>query len=136
MNVQRTAAGIGAFLVLVVGTTLCVITAGALAGLTGSASFGLTFKTFLVLALLVSTLGAFMRWGQGGSMRLWLGVALGAYVAVPSSWSASTLFTKGLGAPPALAWVADGVIWMALAWWTARRVLPEATLDDGLHRLR
>ena len=136
MNVQRTAAGIGAFLVLVIGSTLCVATAGALAGLTGSASFGLVLKTFLVLALLASTLGAFMRWGQGGSMLLWLGIALAAYVASPSSWAASTLFTKGLGAPSGVAWVVDGVIWMALAWWTARRVLPEATLDDGLHRLR
>ena len=136
MNVQRTAAGIGAFLVLVIGTTLCVVTAGALAGLTGSAAFGVTFKTVLVLALLASTLGAFMRWGQGGSMRLWLGIALAAYVAVPSSWAASTLFTKALGLPSAGAWVADGVIWMALSWWTATRVLPEATLDDGLHRLR
>ena len=135
MNVQRTAAGIGAFLVLVIGTTLCVVTAGALAGLTGSAAFGVTFKTVLVLALLASTLGAFMRWGQGGSMRLWLGIALAAYVVVPSSWAASTLFTKALGLPSAGAWVADGVIWMALSWWTATRVLPEATLDDGLHRL-
>ena len=96
----------------------------------------MTFKTVLVLALLASTLGAFMRWGQGGSMRLWLGIALAAYVAVPSSWAASTLFTKALGLPSAGAWVADGVIWMALSWWTATRVLPEATLDDGLHRLR
>jgi hypothetical protein len=136
VNVQRTAAGIGAFLVLVIGTTLCVVTAGALAGLTSSAAFGVTFKTFLVLALLVSTLGAFMRWGQGGSMRLWLGIALAAYVALPSTWAASTLFSASLGVPPAVAWFADGVVWMALAWWTARRVLPEATLDDGLHRLR
>lgn len=136
MNTQRAAAGIGAFLVLVIGTTLCVVTAGALAGLTGSAAFGVVFKTVLVLALLASTLGAFMRWGLGGSMRLWLGIALAAYVAVPSSWTASTLFTRALGAPSVVAWVADGVIWMALAWWTARRVLPEATLDDGLHRLR
>ena len=136
MNVQRTAAGIGAFLVLVIGTTLCVVTAGALAGLTGSAAFGVTFKTVLVLALLASTLGAFMRWGQGGSMRLWLGIALAAYVAVPSSWAASTLFPAALGLPSAGAWVADGVIWMAPSWWTATRVLPEATLDDGLHRLR
>ncbi len=136
MNVQRTAAAIGAFLVIVIGTTLCVVTAGALAGLTGSAAFGVTFKSFLVLVLLASTLGAFMRWGQGGSMRLWLGIALAAYLAVPSSWAASTLFTKALGAPPVVAWVADGAIWMALAWRTARRILPEATLDDGLHRLR
>lgn len=136
MNVQRTAAGIGAFLVLVIGTTLCVVTAGALAGLTGSASFGVVFKTFLVLALLASTLGAFMRWGQGGSMRLWLGIALAAYLVTPSSWAASTLFTQALGTPSAVAWVADGAIWMALAWWTAGRVLPEATLEDGVHRLR
>jgi hypothetical protein len=136
VNVQRTAAGIGAFLVLVIGTTLCVVTAGALAGLTGSAAFGVVFKTFLVLVLLASTLGAFMRWGQGGPMGLWLGIALAAYVAVPSSWAASTLFTKALGAPSVVAWAADGLIWMALAWRTARRVLPEATLDDGLHRLR
>lgn len=136
MTVERTAAGIGAFLVLVIGTTLSVVTAGALAGLTGSASFGVVFKTVLVLTLLASTLGAFMRWGQGGSMRLWLGIALAAYVTAPSSWAASTLFTRTLGAPSAVAWVADGAIWMALAWWTARRVLPEATLEDGLHRLR
>ena len=99
MTVQRTAAAIGAFLVLVIGTTLCVVTAGALAGLTGSASFGVVFKTVLVLALLASTLGAFMRWGQGGSMRLWLGIALAAYVAAPSSWAASTLFTKATRCP-------------------------------------
>lgn len=136
MNVQRTAAGIGAFLVLVLGTSLCVVTAGALAGLTGSASFGVVFKTFLVLALLASTLGAFMHWGQGGSMRLWLGIALGSYLVTPSSWASSTLFTNAFGPPAMVAWLADGVLWMALAWWTARRVLPKATRDEGVHRLR
>ena len=84
----------------------------------------------------MSTLGSFIRWGHGGSPALWLGVALLAYVATPSSWAASTLFTRALGAPPTLAWVADAVVWLLLAWHTTRRVLPEASRDDGLHRLR
>jgi hypothetical protein len=136
VNTQRAAAGIGAFLVLVIGATLCVVTAGALAGLTASGTFGLTFKTFLVLALLTSTLGSLMKWGQGGSTKLWLGIALAAYVAAPTSWVASTLFARGAGAPPALAWFVDGILWMAVAAWTAKRVLPQATVDDGLLRLR
>lgn len=136
MNTQRVAAGIGAFLVLVVGTMLCVITSGALGALTTSTTFGLTFKTFLVLVLLTSTLAAFMRWGQGGSTRLWLGIALAAYVAVPSSWAASTLFARGLGLPPGPAFVLDGILWMAVATWTATRVLPSVTVEEGLYRLR
>ena len=136
MNVQRWAAGVGAFLVLVIGTGVCVVAAGALAGVTGSAPFGVVLKSVLVLVLLVSTLGSFIRWGHGGSLALWLGVALLAYVATPSSWAASTLFTRALGAPPMLAWVADAVVWLLLAWHTTRRVLPEASRDDGLHRLR
>ena len=69
MNTQRAAAGIGAFLVLVIGTTLCVVTAGALAGLTGSAAFGVVFKTVLVLALLASTLGAWVSNTPAGPSR-------------------------------------------------------------------
>ena len=95
MTVQRAAAGVGAFLVLVIGTSVCVVAAGALAGVTGSAPFGVVLKSVLVLVLLVSTLGSFIRWGHGGSLALWLGVALLAYVATPSSWAASNRWREG-----------------------------------------
>ena len=135
MKLQRNAATVGAFLVLIVGGFVTSVAAGVLAHTAQSGTFGLVLKTMLILAVIASTLAAFMKWGLGGSLLRWLGVALAAYVVSPSSWSANTLYLRGVGVHPGLAWVGDAVIWMAIAWWTASRVLPDATRDEGLHRL-
>lgn len=136
MNVQRNAATVGALLVLLVVGAVSAVASGVLAHTAQNGTFGLVLKTLLALAVLASTLSAFMRWGLGGSLGRWLGVAAAAYVLMPSSWSANTLFLRGAGVPSGVAWLGDAVVWMAIAWWTAARVLPGATRDEGVHRLR
>ena len=135
MNLQRNAASIGAFLVLVIVVFVGTVTSGVLANITQNSTFGLVLKTLLILSVVASTLAAFMKWGLGGSITRWLAVAAAAYVVTPSSWSANTLFLRGVGLPAGVAWIGDAIMWLGIAWWTASRVLPAATRDEGLHRL-
>ena len=50
VNVQRWAAGVGAFLVLVIGTGVCVVAAGALAGVGLEGHHQLMHQRFVVVA--------------------------------------------------------------------------------------
>ncbi|GGL39786.1 hypothetical protein H9L10_13500 [Phycicoccus endophyticus] len=130
MTVERVAAQVGAVLTLVVVTSVCAVAIGALAAATSNPTFGVVFKTLVVLAVLVAVLTAFMRWGGGGSLPAWLAVAVTAYVLTPAAWGGTLLFTRALGLPAPLAWLADLVLWLALSWYVVRRVLPGATRED------